>query len=77
MKEERAVSFIDSSVFCQEQEVQLLETSSVTGENVEEAFHKLAKVILNKLDNGQLENLHGIQSGPGSFAPIYDRTCSC
>lgn len=77
LKEERGVRFIDASVFCQEQGVQLLETSSLIGENVEEAFHKISKAILNKIDDGQLENLHGVQSGPGSFSSIYDKSCSC
>ena len=34
-------------------ELMFLETSALTGENVEEAFLKCARTILNKIDSGE------------------------
>ncbi|CAG9333250.1 unnamed protein product [Blepharisma stoltei] len=77
LKSSRAVSVVDASCFCQEQEVPLIETSAATGENVEEAFMKLAKSVLTKLDNKQLDHVQGIQPGPGRLSAVHDRSCSC
>ena len=70
----RAISFIQAAGFCQENQIQLLETSAVTGENIEEAFGKIAKIVLDKLQDGHLQNFKGIQPGHGS---IRDRSCNC
>jgi len=37
-------------------ELMFLETSALTGENVEEAFLKCARTILNKIDSGETPN---------------------
>ena len=37
-------------------ELMFLETSALTGENVEEAFLKCARTILNKIDSGEAPN---------------------
>nr|XP_048688791.1 ras-related protein Rab-4B isoform X1 [Caretta caretta] len=54
---DREVTFLEASRFAQENELMFLETSALTGENVEEAFLKCARTILNKiesaLDRGQ------------------------
>ncbi|CAD7928209.1 unnamed protein product [Amoebophrya sp. A120] len=65
LKEERQVSFLEASRFAQEQDILFLETSALTGENVnvvdtrkgkplllQEVFHTLAQRILNKVEEG-------------------------
>jgi Ras-related protein Rab-4B len=52
LKEERQVSFLEASRFVQEQDILFLETSALTGENVQEVFHMLAQRILNKVEEG-------------------------
>ena len=70
----RAVNFVEAAKFCQENHLQLLETSAVTGENIEEAFGKVAKIVLDRLQSGLLTNLKGVQPRP--FAS-RDRSCNC
>ena len=50
LKEEREVSFLEASQFAQEQGILFLETSALTGENVQEVFSTLAQRILNKVE---------------------------
>eukprot|EP00933_Yihiella_yeosuensis_P007291 TRINITY_DN112253_c0_g1_i1.p1 TRINITY_DN112253_c0_g1~~TRINITY_DN112253_c0_g1_i1.p1 ORF type:complete len:243 (-),score=29.80 TRINITY_DN112253_c0_g1_i1:116-844(-) len=52
LKEERQVSFLEASRFAQEQDILFLETSALTGENVQDVFHTLAQRILNKVEEG-------------------------
>uniref|UniRef100_A0A7S1Q0F4 Ras-related protein Rab-4 n=1 Tax=Alexandrium catenella TaxID=2925 RepID=A0A7S1Q0F4_ALECA len=56
LKEERqarpSVSFLEASRFAQEQDILFLETSALTGENVQDVFHTLAQRILNKVEEG-------------------------
>lgn len=52
LKDERQVSFLEASRFSQEQEVLFLETSALTGENVQDVFQTLAQRILNNVDAG-------------------------
>merc|ERR1711959_396683 len=52
LKEERQVSFLEASRFAQEEDILFLETSALTGENVQEVFHTLAQRILNKVEEG-------------------------
>jgi hypothetical protein len=42
-----------------------LETSALTGENVEEAFLKCARTILNKIDSGEPPDLCGVEGRTG------------
>lgn len=48
-----------------------LETSALTGENVEEAFLKCARTILNKIDSGEAPDCPEWEwewkAGPGSL----------
>lgn len=39
-------------------ELMFLETSALTGENVEEAFVQCARKILNKIESGRNHNPH-------------------
>lgn len=45
-------------------ELMFLETSALTGENVEEAFLKCARTILNKIDSGEA-HLLPVRGGVG------------
>ncbi|NXC33290.1 RAB4B protein, partial [Campylorhamphus procurvoides] len=49
---DREVTFLEASGFAQENELMFLETSALSGENVEEAFLKCARSILNKIEAG-------------------------
>ncbi|XP_075771661.1 ras-related protein Rab-4B [Pelodiscus sinensis] len=69
---DREVTFLEASRFAQENELMFLETSALTGENVEEAFLKCARNILNKIESGELDPERmgsGIQYGDTSLAP--------
>ncbi|KAG7333941.1 hypothetical protein KOW79_002348 [Hemibagrus wyckioides] len=52
---DREVTFLEASRFAQENELMFLETSALTGENVEEAFIQCARKILNKIESGELD----------------------
>ncbi|XP_022251314.1 ras-related protein Rab-4B-like [Limulus polyphemus] len=52
---DREVTFLEASRFAQENELMFLETSALTGENVEEAFLKCGKSILAKIETGELD----------------------
>eukprot|EP01121_Diplochlamys_sp_Union-15-3_P022874 TRINITY_DN9874_c0_g1_i1.p1 TRINITY_DN9874_c0_g1~~TRINITY_DN9874_c0_g1_i1.p1 ORF type:complete len:226 (-),score=40.82 TRINITY_DN9874_c0_g1_i1:56-709(-) len=68
-KEDREVTFLEASRFAQENELMFLETSSKTGEGVEEVFMQCARKILNKIDSGVItpEMMGtGIQRGDGN-----------
>uniref|UniRef100_A0A5F8HEK3 Ras-related protein Rab-4 n=1 Tax=Monodelphis domestica TaxID=13616 RepID=A0A5F8HEK3_MONDO len=70
---EREVTFLEASRFAQENELMFLETSALTGENVEEAFLKCARTILNKIDSGELDPERmgsGIQYGDASLRQL-------
>mmetsp|Transcript_69719 Transcript_69719/g.202134 ORF Transcript_69719/g.202134 Transcript_69719/m.202134 type:complete len:223 (+) Transcript_69719:88-756(+) len=74
LKEERQVSFLEASRFAQEQDILFLETSALTGENVQDVFHTLAQRILNKVEEGicdPTESRLGTQ-GPSDFDRSLD-----
>lgn len=52
LKENRKVEFNEAIKFAQEQGINYLETSALTGENITEVFTMLSKQIINKIDNG-------------------------
>ena len=54
LKEERVINYMEAAKFSQENSVSFLETSALTGENVNESFMCLAKNILTKIENGSL-----------------------
>jgi len=55
LEADREVTFLEASRFAQENELMFLETSAVTGENVEEAFLKCSRSILGKIEAGDLD----------------------
>ncbi|GFS60683.1 ras-related protein Rab-4B, partial [Nephila pilipes] len=70
LEEDREVTFLEASRFAQENELMFLETSALTGENVEEAFLKCSKTILAKIEAGELDPERigsGIQYGDASL----------
>nr|XP_057935674.1 ras-related protein Rab-4B isoform X5 [Doryrhamphus excisus] len=73
LEAEREVTFLEASRFAQENELMFLETSALTGENVEEGFLKCARTILNKIDSGELDPERmgsGIQYGDASLRQL-------
>uniref|UniRef100_A0A2K5WQ27 Ras-related protein Rab-4 n=1 Tax=Macaca fascicularis TaxID=9541 RepID=A0A2K5WQ27_MACFA len=62
---DREVTFLEASRFAQENELMFLETSALTGENVEEAFVQCARKILNKIESG----VHTVAFGTQSLEP--------
>lgn len=69
LESEREVTFMEASRFAQENELSFLETSALTGENVEEVFSKCTRSILTKIDAGELDPDRvgsGIQYGNAS-----------
>ncbi|XP_013394287.1 ras-related protein Rab-4B [Lingula anatina] len=70
LEAEREVTFLEASRFAQENELMFLETSALTGENVEETFLKCARSILTKIESGELDPERmgsGIQYGDASL----------
>merc|ERR1712000_34997 len=55
LKDDRNVAFLDASKLCQENDVMFMETSALTGENVDEAFMKVCKTILYKIETGKID----------------------
>ncbi|CAK9113341.1 Ras-related protein Rab-4B [Durusdinium trenchii] len=54
LKEKREVTFLEASRCAQENDILFLETSALTGEGVEDVFIKVARMILNKIEDGPL-----------------------
>uniref|UniRef100_H2YPB5 Ras-related protein Rab-4 n=1 Tax=Ciona savignyi TaxID=51511 RepID=H2YPB5_CIOSA len=52
---EREVTFLEASRFAQENDLLFLETSAVTGENIEDSFNKCAKSILTRIEGGEID----------------------
>ncbi|CAI5645792.1 ras-related protein Rab-4A isoform X1 [Maylandia zebra] len=70
---DREVTFLEASRFAQENELMFLETSALTGENVEEAFVQCARKILNKIESGELDPERmgsGIQYGDAALRQL-------
>ncbi|XP_064403744.1 ras-related protein Rab-4B-like [Halichondria panicea] len=83
---DREVTFMEASRFAQENELSFLETSALTGENVEEVFLKCTRTILTKIDAGELDPDRvgsGIQYGnaqlrkPPPTQQTQKKDCSC
>lgn len=52
---DREVSLLEASRFAQENEMMFMETSAMSGENVEETFLRCARNILSKIESGELD----------------------
>jgi len=62
----REVTFLEASRFAQENDLMFLETSTMSGEGVDEVFLKCARTILSKINSGLLnpESMgSGVQHG--------------
>ncbi|XP_014675002.1 PREDICTED: ras-related protein Rab-4B-like isoform X1 [Priapulus caudatus] len=73
LEAEREVTFLEASRYAQENELMFLETSALTGGNVEETFLKCARSILTKIEQGELDPERmgsGIQYGDSSLRKV-------
>ena len=52
-------------------ELMFLETSALTGENVEEAFLKCSRTILNKIESGNVLYIRSCTQGKGFDCFMY------
>ncbi|EDV21735.1 Ras-related protein Rab-4B [Trichoplax sp. H2] len=89
LESEREVTFLEASRFAQENELMFLETSALSGENVEEAFLRCSKNILTRIESGELNPDRvgsGIQYGDGTIRKLSsnkpevsssDGNCGC
>jgi len=67
----REVTFLEASRFAQENDLMFLETSTASGEGVDEVFLKCARTILSKINSGLLspESMgSGVQHGDSKTA---------
>ena len=64
LKDKREVTFLAASKFAQEHDILFVETSALTGDGVDDVFMKLAKGVLNKVDDGSLDS--GVVNSSGS-----------
>ncbi|KAM5144449.1 ras-related protein Rab-4A isoform 3-T5 [Callospermophilus lateralis] len=79
---DREVTFLEASRFAQENELMFLETSALTGENVEEAFVQCARKILNRIESevdlmGTLLQLAETAQEPRNKPDVRDDTGRC
>jgi len=66
LQNDREVTFLEASRFAQDNDIMFVETSAKNGENVEEAFVKVARSILQKIETGIIkvdDMSSGIQRG--------------
>ncbi|OLQ11860.1 Ras-related protein Rab-4B [Symbiodinium microadriaticum] len=83
-QEKREVTFLEASRCAQENDILFLETSALTGEGVEDVFIKVARMILNKIEDGLIDPLSmvsgihtGLRIGEGGSDAAASKTCSC
>uniref|UniRef100_A0A914WFJ2 Small monomeric GTPase n=1 Tax=Plectus sambesii TaxID=2011161 RepID=A0A914WFJ2_9BILA len=73
LENDRQVPFLEASRFAQENDLTFIESSALTGENVEEAFLKCARTILCKLESGEIDAERagqGIQFGDAQLRRV-------
>eukprot|EP00435_Cladocopium_sp_Y103_P039650 s1976_g10.t1 len=68
LKEKREVTFLEASRCAQENDILFLETSALTGEGVEDVFIKVARMILNKIEDGLIDP-HSMTKSRTSIPP--------
>ena len=68
MSNERDVTFEEASRFAEENGLIYIEASAKTGENVEDAFLKTAKMIMKSIDDGTID-LNAADTGIQTRAP--------
>ena len=69
MKDKREVTFLEASKFAQEHDILFVETSAMTGDGVDDVFMKLAKNVLNRVQDGSID-LSVVSSAGSSLAAI-------
>ncbi|TPX43900.1 hypothetical protein SeLEV6574_g04815 [Synchytrium endobioticum] len=55
MEEYRVISAMEANTFAQEHGLAFIETSALSGDNVEEVFMKGARSILHRIDTGEID----------------------
>uniref|UniRef100_A0A7S3DHZ5 Ras-related protein Rab-14 n=1 Tax=Palpitomonas bilix TaxID=652834 RepID=A0A7S3DHZ5_9EUKA len=55
LSEDREVSYEEAQQFCEENDIIYIETCAKTGDNVEEAFLRTAKIIYDRVKSGTLD----------------------
>jgi GTPase SAR1 family protein len=55
LKDDRIIKFNDVAKFCQDNNLLYFDCSALTGENINEAFNKISKTILQKIEDGKLK----------------------
>ena len=70
MRDSREVTFLEASSLAQSNDLIFLESSALSGESVDEIFHKCALRVLNKYDAGELDlkQVSIVSSGMSSAA---------
>jgi len=53
---DRQVSYLEASVFCQENNILLIECSALTGEGITDVFHTTTSKVLARLKSGELKD---------------------
>jgi len=83
LKDKRQVTFLEASRCAQENDILFLESSALTGEGIEEVFAKVARMILNKIEEGLIDPSAMLSSINIPKQEINDSTteqktsCSC
>ena len=54
LEEERSIDMLEAAKFAQENECLFIETSAMTGENIDEIFDKLTNTLIYKIDSGEI-----------------------
>jgi Ras-related protein Rab-4B len=71
LEEQREVTYLEGSRMAQENDLLFLETSAMTGENVEDAFLQCTRNILSKIESGEMDKDRmgsGMRFGSGNVA---------
>ena len=55
LSDQRAVGFVEGSRFAQNNNAMFVETSAMTGQNVEEVFLKATRETITKIDDGLID----------------------
>lgn len=80
-EQDREVTTLEASRFCQENELLFIETSAFTGEGIEKVFHKCTSVILKKISDGVISdstlqnNVHDASTIVKKAGPSSTSTC--
>ena len=76
LEEPREVPLLEGTRLAQENQAMFLETSALTGENIDEVFYKCARSILTKIENGDLDPYEN-EPGASVRRGEEDQGCMC